>query len=154
MQNERWLRVFCQDLRVYDEHQTRQGWTRSERDAWVASMIGDVRPELRRRGLTWAGFLDALDRESPRLRVLAPTSEDAPPFRASAPPAEIIEDPAEAERLARGLVAEVIETQRPELTEVDIARSRFRFARRVSPAIAASGLFERTLDAMIARQLS
>src|SRR5689334_24251962 len=72
MQNERWLRVFCQDLRVYDEQQARQGWTRSERDAWVAGMIVDARPELRRRGHSWAAFLEALDHESPRLRALAP----------------------------------------------------------------------------------
>jgi hypothetical protein len=154
MQNERWLRVFCQDLRVYDEQQARQGWTRSERDAWVAGMIVDARPELRRRGHTWAAFLQALDHESPRLRALAPNSEDGPVLRPSPAPSAIIEDPDEAERLARGLIAEVIQDQCPELPDVEVARTRFRFTRRVSPAIAASGLFERTLDAMIARHLA
>lgn len=154
MPDERWLRVFCQDLRVYDEQQARQGWTHGERDAWVAGMIADARPEVRRRGHTWTAFLDALDHESPRLRALAPTSEDGPAYRPPSTPAEIIEDPAEAERVARGMVAELIQAQCPELPEVEVERSRFRFTRRVSPAIAASGLFERTLDAAIARQLA
>jgi hypothetical protein len=152
MQDERWLRVFCQDLRVYDEQQARQGWTRSERDAWVAGMIVDARPELRRRGHSWGAFLDALERESSRLRALAPSTEDGPMVRMPAPPGEIIEDPDEAERVARGLCAELLQAQCPELPEVEVARMRFRFVRRVSPGIAASGLFERTLDAMIAAQ--
>ncbi len=154
MRDERWLRVFCQDLRVYDEQQARQGWTRGERDAWVAGMIADARPELRRRGHTWEALLEALERESPRLRALAPASEDAPALRAPLPAGELIVEPEEAERLARAMVAELIEAQRPELGEVEIARVRFRFARRVSPAIGESDLFERTLDAMIARQLA
>jgi hypothetical protein len=149
MRDERWLRVFCQDLRVYDEQQARQGWTRGERDAWVAGMIADVRPELRRRGYSWTALLDALEHESPRLRALAPPSEDAPARRSLPSPAEIIEDPAEAERVARGMVAELIEAQCPELPDVEVARVRFRFTRRVSPGIAASGLFERTLDAAV-----
>jgi hypothetical protein len=154
MQDERWLRVFCQDLRVYDEQQARQGWTRGERDAWVAGMIADARPELRRRGYAWGALLDALEHESPRLRALAPPSEDGPPLRAPLPAAEIIVDPAEAAGLARAMVAELIEAQCPELNDVEVARVRFRFARRVSPAIAASDLFERTVDAMIARHLA
>jgi hypothetical protein len=153
MQNERWLRVFCQDLRVYDEQQARQGWTRGERDAWIAGMIADARPELRRRGHSWASFLEALEHESPRLRELAPSSEDAPAFRPSLPAAEIIVDPVEAERLARGLVAELLQAQLPEIPEVERRRARFRFERRVNAAIASSDLFERTLDAMIARHL-
>lgn len=154
MQDDRWLRVFCQDLRVYDEQQARQGWTRGERDAWVAGMIADARPELRRRGYAWGALLEALERESPRLRALAPASEDGPALRAPLPAGELVVDPAEAERLARAMVAELIEAQRPELSEVEVARVRFRFARRVSPAIAESELFERTLDAAIARQLA
>src|SRR5262245_17387169 len=126
MQDERWLRVFCQDLRVYDEQQARQGWSRSERDAWVASMIVDARAELRRRGHAWAGFLAALEHESPRLRALAPGAEDGAPFHAPVAPAEIIHDPAEAERLARGLVSELLEAQCPELPEVEVARASFR----------------------------
>jgi len=154
MQDERWLRVFCQDLHVYDEQQAREGWTRSERDAWIASMIADARPELRRRGHSWGAFLDALERESPRLRALAPTTEDGVVYRAPIASAEIIVDPAEAERLARGLVAELLQAQLPELSEVEVGRARFRFARRVSEAIAASDLFERTLDELIARRLA
>jgi hypothetical protein len=154
MQDDRWLRVFCQDLRIYDEQQARQGWTRGERDAWVAGMIADARGELRRRGHTWAAFLDALEHESVRLRELAPATEDGPVWRPSLAPSELIADVAEAERIARGLVAELIEAQRPELSEVEVARARFRFERRVSPGIAASGLFERTLDAMIAKQIA
>jgi hypothetical protein len=154
MQDERWLRVFCQDLHVYDEQQAREGWTRSERDAWIASMIADARPELRRRGHSWGAFLDALERELARLRELAPATEDGVGFRASVAPAELIVDPAEAERLARGLVAELLQAQLPELPEVEVRRARFRFARRVTDAIAASDLFERTLDEQLARKLA
>lgn len=151
MPDQRWLRVFCQDLRVYDEQQAREGWTRNERDAWVASMIADARPELRRRGYRWPEFLEALEHESSRLRELAPSTEDGAPLRAAPARGETIVDPDEAERVARGLVAELIQAQCPELPEVEIARARFRFTRRVSPGIAASGLFERTLDTMLTR---
>ncbi len=149
MQADRWLRVFCQDLRVYDEQQARDGWSRGERDAWVVGMIVDARAELRRRGHTWSELLDALEHESPRLRSLAPITEDAPAFRPPLPPHEVIEDPAEATRVARALVAELIEAQRPELSEVEIERCRFRFTRRVSAAIAATDVFDRTLEAAI-----
>jgi hypothetical protein len=153
MQAERWLRVFCQDLRVYDEQQARQGWSRGERDAWVAAMIVDARAELRRRGHTWAALLEALEHESPRLRALAPATEDEPTNLAPVPRAELITDPAEAERIARGMVAELLEAQCPELSQVEVARARFRFTRRVTAGIAESGVFERTLDAMIASHL-
>ncbi|MCE9573840.1 MAG: hypothetical protein K8W52_11860 [Deltaproteobacteria bacterium] len=153
MQADRWLRVFCQDLRVYDEQQAQQGWTRGERDAWVAASIVDARAELRRRGHTWAALLEALEHESPRLRALAPATEDGPADLAPLPRAELITDLAEAERLARGMVAELLASQCPELSQVEVARVRFRFGRRVSAGLADSGVFERTLDAMIAAHL-
>lgn len=153
MHDDRWLRVFCQDLRVYDEQQARDGWTRDERDAWITRMILDARDEIRRRGFSWSRFLGDLERESPHLRALAPDVEGGKVATSATSSASRIDDPDEAERVARALITKLIDAQCPELTDVEIARARFRFDRRVRPDLARAGIFDRTLDAMIARHL-